>query len=96
MSDSNNDNAQTRPESIRDKLPFYKNVITMLVIVEVAILLMYVADSALIYLLNDQVDKNGVSIYTSHADHIINLQMIAVGGAVAMFERLIPVRNEQV
>ena len=73
------------------KVPFYKNVIWMLVIVELAILMMFGVD-AILALWASSEDVNVT--YTSQSDHIINLQMIAVGGAVAMFERLIPKRDQ--
>ena len=88
------DSRAAKPSS--RKLPFYRNVIAILIIVEAAIAFMYLIDSLLLWLSwNGEGSAGGdESVYTSHADHIINLQMIAVGGAVAMFERLIPARKQ--
>jgi len=73
------------------KIPYYKNVICILAIVELAILLMFGIDAGLVLLASNEELK---VTYESHSAHIINLQMIAVGGSVAMFERLIPSRNK--
>ncbi|MXW07323.1 MAG: hypothetical protein F4X56_05875 [Gammaproteobacteria bacterium] len=82
--------SQERKKTKPKKIPIYRNVIWMLVIVEIAILVMYLIDAGLVLWASSEDVK---VTYESASGHIINLQMIAVGGAVAMFERLIPARK---
>ncbi|MCY4144766.1 MAG: hypothetical protein OXG08_13900 [Gammaproteobacteria bacterium] len=87
MTEPNSQKCKQSPK----KVPIYTNVIWMLVIVEIAILLMFGFDGVMALCATD----NENVTYESFSDHIINLQMIAVGGAVAMFERLIPARSKE-
>ena len=80
----------------KQKIPFYRNVIAILLILETAIVVMYGIDTWLVTTGIQVKTSDGSTIaYVSHAEHLINLQMIVVGGAVAVFDRLIPKRKDE-
>ena len=86
--------SEERP--VKKKIPFYRNVISILIILELAILAMYGIDTWLVSTGIQVKTSDGTTVaYVSHAEHLINLQMIVVGGAVAVFDRLIPKRKEE-